>query len=100
MAQININDEQLLTVREAAARIPGRGKANTLHPSTIVRWATRGVGGVKLETVRIGGMLYTSTEAISRFVAAANNHSTHTDSPKPARSKPRHVRTRLNKAGL
>jgi hypothetical protein len=35
--------------------------------STIYRWATAGVAGVKLETIRVGGTLCTSFEALQRF---------------------------------
>src|SRR5690348_2433028 len=32
------------------------------------RWATRGVSGIKLETVRIAGVLHTTTQAVRRFL--------------------------------
>jgi len=35
--------------------------------STIYRWAQRGIRGVKLETLRLGGGLVTSVEALQRF---------------------------------
>jgi hypothetical protein len=39
--------------------------------ATLCRWITRGVGGVKLEAVRLGGRnIYTSTEALNRFIVA------------------------------
>lgn len=41
-----------------------------IHPSTLHRWRLRGVRGVRLDTVLIGGTRYTSTEALSRFFAA------------------------------
>lgn len=37
------------------------------HYSTRFRWATRGVRGVVLETVCIGGVRYTSAQARKRF---------------------------------
>jgi hypothetical protein len=33
---------------------------------------TRGVKGTKLESIKIGGIRYTSLEAIKRFLAACN----------------------------
>ncbi|NUP96415.1 MAG: DUF1580 domain-containing protein [Planctomycetaceae bacterium] len=36
------------------------------------RWALHGVRGVRLETVRIGGSVYTSREALSRFIERTN----------------------------
>lgn len=65
--------ESLLTLSEAARRLPGRP-----HLSTVWRWATRGVGPrrTRLDTVRIGGRRYTSAQALSRFVAAISSDAT------------------------
>ena len=64
---IDVAREQLLTLREAAKRIPGRGGRRSLHVSALYRWAQRGVRGVVLETIPVGGTLYTSVEAVQRF---------------------------------
>lgn len=37
--------------------------------STIYRWIGRGARGRKLDIVRVGGLLYTSREALTRFFA-------------------------------
>ena len=59
---IDISRESLLTFAEAAASLP-----NTPNVSTIHRWRLRGVRGVKLESTLIGGVRYTSHEALQRF---------------------------------
>lgn len=41
-------------------------------PATAWRWALRGVGGVKLESIKIGGTRYTSREACRRFLERLN----------------------------
>jgi Protein of unknown function (DUF1580) len=38
-------------------------------PATLYRWALKGIRGVKLETVMMGGRRYTSDEAVDRFFA-------------------------------
>ena len=38
--------------------------------STLHRWITRGLAGVKLEAVRVGGVLCTSEQALRRFFQA------------------------------
>jgi hypothetical protein len=38
-------------------------------PATAWRWALKGIRGVKLETVMMGGRRYTSREAVDRFFA-------------------------------
>lgn len=40
--------------------------------SNVSRWTSHGVVGVKLETFRQGGLIYTSKEAIDRFMEAIN----------------------------
>jgi hypothetical protein len=61
--------ERLLTLSAAAREIPGP-TGRGLHVATLWRWAHRGVRGVRLETVMVGGIRYTSREALERFVAA------------------------------
>ncbi|MCA9137861.1 MAG: DUF1580 domain-containing protein [Planctomycetales bacterium] len=38
--------------------------------TTLYRWCLRGVRGVKLEHVRLGGRIITSRQAITRFIEA------------------------------
>ena len=64
---INVTSESLITLREAARRIPGRGGRRSIHVSALYRWALRGVRGIVLETIPVGGTLYTSLEALQRF---------------------------------
>ncbi|MEE8172695.1 MAG: DUF1580 domain-containing protein [Alphaproteobacteria bacterium] len=70
---IDIQTEQLLTLAEAAKRLPTRP-----HVSTIWRWAATG----GLETVRLGGRVYTSIEAIERFAEHRGGR------PKPPEHEP------------
>lgn len=72
---IDISTESLLSLADAARALPGRP-----HASTLWRWRTRGVAGRKLETVSLGGRVYTSREALQRFASHSG------DSPAPARS--------------
>ena len=70
---VNMETEVLLTMTEAARLLPGRP-----HVSTLWRWRSKGVNGVRLDTVKCGGKRWTSREAIARFVeestAAADRH--------------------------
>jgi Protein of unknown function (DUF1580) len=38
--------------------------------TSLIRWYTRGVGGVKLEAIKLGNSLFTSREALNRFLVA------------------------------
>jgi hypothetical protein len=42
--------------------------------STYFRWVTRGVRGVRLETVKVGGATHTSKAAIQRFFRTLTEH--------------------------
>ena len=64
---INIETEDLRLLTKASADVPGRP-----HISTLIRWALRGVKGVKLETAFVGGRRFTSVEAIHRFLNRLN----------------------------
>jgi Protein of unknown function (DUF1580) len=57
--------ESLLTLSSAAGSLPGKPHTSTLH-----RWRLRGIRGVRLETILIGGVRYTSREALQRFFNA------------------------------
>jgi hypothetical protein len=59
---IDLQTEELRTFQEVAHLLPG-----SPHVSTLYRWASRGVKGVRLETVVVGGRRYTSAEALRRF---------------------------------
>jgi hypothetical protein len=64
---IDIETEQLCLLAEAAKCVPGNP-----HISTLIRWWKRGVKGVILETLIVGGRRFTSVEAIQRFLARLN----------------------------
>lgn len=56
---------EFITFTEAAQQIKSRP-----HVSTFYRWRTRGVNGIKLETVRIGGRRMLTKSALDKFIAA------------------------------
>jgi len=66
---IDVQTETLISFNDARSAFrDGRRKSlATLH-----RYRLNGVRGVKLETVLIGGLRYTSEEAVDRFIAALN----------------------------
>ena len=61
---IDLSSEEILTFSQAAATLPNRPHASTWH-----RWRLKGVRGVRLETIMVGGRRYTSREALERFSA-------------------------------
>lgn len=64
--------EDVLTLEDARREVTAM-VGHRPDKSTIFRWCLRGVGGVKLEHVRLGGRLLTSRQALTRFVEARTN---------------------------
>ena len=61
---LNSTSSQLLSLREAAQLLPGRPHIATLH-----RWRLRGVKGIKLKTIKVGGRRFVSRESLEEFIA-------------------------------
>lgn len=64
--------EELLELTDAALEWP---TPNPPPPPTLRRWTNHGVRGVKLETAKIGWRIFTSREAIGRFLANLNGNT-------------------------
>ena len=64
---IDLATEDLIPTLDIPLRLPPRTSGRRIHPSTVYRWIQRGVRGVRLEVIRIGGTTYTSVEALQRF---------------------------------
>jgi hypothetical protein len=64
----------------AHPNLPTRRGGARIHVSTFHRWRSRGVRGVRLEAIRVGGTWCTSMQALQRFfdclsqVEAAPHH--------------------------
>ncbi len=71
---IDLENETPLTLNQAR-RLPYLQGRNGNHISlcTLHRWRRRGVGGVVLETAKVGGTVLTTTEAVLRFVQRLNS---------------------------
>lgn len=59
---IDLSTETIFPVSEAPKHIPGRPSK-----ASCWRWVLQGVGGIKLESILIGGKRHTSFEAVQRF---------------------------------
>lgn len=60
--------EDLVSLEEACGLFPG----HRIHLATAYRYVHRGLRGAKLEAIKSGGVLYTSTQAIQRFLQNTN----------------------------
>ena len=64
---IDIETEQLVPIRQVPRLLPPRPSGRRVHISAVYRWMSRGIRGVVLESVKVGGSTYTSMEALQRF---------------------------------
>lgn len=64
---ISITQETLIALRDAPRHLPVRPNGKRLHISACYRWISRGIKGIVLESVKLGGATYTSVEALQRF---------------------------------
>jgi hypothetical protein len=63
-----LTNQTLLTLKQASKETPSRP-----HVATMWRWVNRGCRGVRLESWMIGGLRYTSVEALEKFFAQMNS---------------------------
>lgn len=64
----DIRGERGIPLREVPNHLPQR-RGKKIHYSTVYRWAMKGTRGRKLESTMIGGIRYTTMEALERFFA-------------------------------
>jgi len=59
---IDLEHDKLLSLKDAAALIPGQ------NVKSLRRWSVKGSGGTILETVFIGGRRYTTRAFLEQFI--------------------------------
>jgi len=90
---INSFDETIISFDDAVNHI-GKITGRTRNKNVVRRWITRGVYGVSLEIIRVGREIYTSHEAINRFL----NEAAHSKLKKKV--EPRGAAASLKKAQI
>jgi len=86
---IDTSTEQLIPLNQlSAAAIPGM-ESKPVPPRTVRNWCSSGVRGIRLESVKIGGMRCTSTAALNRFFQAVTAAANDGRKPKGMNSRPR-----------
>ena len=82
--------EDIRSLTNATKLLPARRGDRPPHVSCLFRWAKHGLRGVRLETLRVGGTLCTSREALERFFAGL----AELDGPNASRPEPQAPRLR------
>ena len=79
MKQIRL--EELITLNEATKLLPRRRGQKRVHVSTLHRWASVGLRGVRLATVSVGGCRCTSRQHLSEFFGKLTQMQTRSAQP-------------------
>ena len=96
---IDYESETIIKLGEACRLVPPDG----ISDATMARWIQKGVKGVKLETLLIGGRRVTSKEALCRFIDAQNSDDTPAHAaitPAQRRRQSEAARQALQEAGI
>lgn len=64
----DLHNEQLVPLSDVPGLLPRR-RGKKVHYQTVYRWTTKGAGGHRLDSVKVGRIRYTSVEALRRFTA-------------------------------
>lgn len=72
----DISSTKYLSFAEAAKLLPGRPHISTLH-----RWRTRGIKGIRLITKKIGGRRVVEFAELERFIEAVTCAADGTPAP-------------------
>ena len=82
------------------SQTPKRLRGRRVHSSTVFRWVKRGIRGHRLETIKIGGVICTSENALRRFFNSLSNEKTLTIQKPFATTKQTMVEKELSDFGL
>ena len=66
-----LDPAKFVPLSDVPGMLPLRLNGRKVHISAVYRWASKGVRGVRLQTVRIAGALFTTREAVEDFINAA-----------------------------
>lgn len=73
--KIDFQREVPVALKDVPRFVPKRS-GKKVHYSTVYRWTTKGVRGRVLESVMVGGIRFTTLEAIERFQQSGLDCST------------------------
>lgn len=68
--------EPLMTLSAAAKLLPSSRRGKQTHATTLYRWTTRGLRGIKLRYVQFGGTRMVNSDMLDEFFAALTRATT------------------------
>src|SRR5262245_36707451 len=109
---IDLEAETLLSLKEAARKLPPGRRGRPVNLSTVYRWVLGGAKSsdgtkVRLDAVRVGGRWLTSTQALQRFAQRlteqalpGTQEATQPKSASPRPSAAEAARQELSRLGI
>ena len=100
---VDISCERLIPLTEVSRRLPRRRRGKRIHVATIYRWAQKGLRGIRLEAIQVGGCRCTSVEGLQRFFDRLTNSDGSVLVPLRSAARKRSVaqaERRANDAGI
>ena len=92
---VKFDKDALVLLSEASAFLPKRNH-KLVHASTLHRWRSHGINGVKLHCFRIGAIWYTTKAALEQFCSPTQI----VQQPTPEPADPIHSKTKETKGGV
>lgn len=91
---LDFNKEHPITLAEVPRHVPKRN-GKKVHYSTVYRWISKGARGRILESACVGGVRFTTVEAVARFLSSNTSAPTSENQPLEAA-----IEAALKKAGV
>ena len=82
--------EPALTLAKAAKLPQLKRDGRSPHATSVWRWCTSGVAGIRLEFAKIGGSYVTTAAAVIRFLERLSDPEAPNTQPTPATAKREH----------
>lgn len=80
--------------------LPARETGRPLHLSTLYRWVQRGLRGIHLETIQVGGTECTTEDALLRFFYSLGRRAEVRSPPERRRRHVSRAERLLDRAGI
>ena len=95
LTMLQHNDPDIMSLAEAAKSLPG-----SVSTSTVWRWCHHGLRGVLLDSLRIGGRIYTTKRALQAFCEAVSRRHKPVITHGPSRARLAAIEARLREQGF
>lgn len=83
---MQIDPDRFWPLNSLPNRLPKNARGRRIHVATCFRWASHGLSGRKLKTIRIGGQIFCCDAWLADFLAAPRDSELSPSAPSESRS--------------